>query len=95
LDFLSINSLSVPTIKNSTLLSTLVFVSASLQLQAFTSAPVLSSIISLETSSPSSLPSKPIFSPPQLLQAASFLPLHAFYQAAFSFAFLAMLRISN
>jgi hypothetical protein len=58
----------------------------------------VASITSLEKNAPPSSPSKPIFSPSQLLRllhSTSALPLHALYHVAFSFAFLAMLRISN
>jgi hypothetical protein len=67
-------------------------------LWVFDSPSLVASITSLEKNVPPSSPSKPIFSPSQfvrLLHSTSSLLLHALYHVAFSFDFLAMLRISN
>jgi integrase len=96
--FLSLNSLQVPTIKNYISSIKSRFRSSSLSCGVFDSPSLAASITSLEKNAPPSSPSKPIFSPSQflrLLHSTSSLPLHALYHVAFSFAFLAMLRISN
>jgi hypothetical protein len=94
--FLSLNS--VHTIKNYISSIKSHFRSSSIPVQVFSSPQLLLSIVSLEKNSPTSPPFKPIFTPSQLLfrlHSTSSLPLHTIYHVAFSFAFLAMLGISN
>jgi hypothetical protein len=98
LQFLTLNSLSVPTIKNYLSSIKSKFRQLGLPLSVFSSPQLSLFITSLEKNSPTVLPLKPIFTPSQLLALllrTSSLPLHALYHAAFSLAFLAMLHISN
>jgi hypothetical protein len=95
LQFLSVTSLSVPTIKNYLSSIKSKFQQVSLPLSNFSSPQLSLFITSLEKNSPTVLSHKPI-SPLRssyLLLLTSSLPLHALYRAAFSLVFLAMLRI--
>jgi hypothetical protein len=96
LEFLAASGLYVPTIKNYFSAVKSHFRAASIPILPFLSPHLALAISSLEKNSPPSLPSKPVFTPSQLIalfSRLSTLPLHALYRVAFSF--LAMLRISN
>jgi integrase len=98
LQFLSASGLSPPTIKNYFSSVKSYFAACSIPTEVFLSPQLSLSLSSLEKNTPPSAIVKPIFSPSQLIalfSSLSILPLHALYRVAFSFAFLAMLRISN
>jgi hypothetical protein len=84
---------NMPTIKNFFSAIKSYFRASSIPVLPFLSQHLALAISSLEKNSPPSLPSKPIFSPPQLIalfSRLSSLPLHALYRVAFSFSFLAI-----
>jgi hypothetical protein len=98
LEFPAASGLSVPTNKNYFSAIKSHFQASSIPVLPFLSPHLALAISSLEKNSPSSFPTKPIFSPSQLIAhffCLSSLPLHAHYHVAFSFSFLVMLRISN
>jgi hypothetical protein len=98
LEFLHFSGLAVPTIKTYFSSIKARFRVASLPLQPFSSPYLALAFISLEKTSPPSVSHVPVFTHPQLIRlilTCSSLPLHPLYSAAFSFAFLAMLLISN
>jgi hypothetical protein len=98
IEFLTFNSLSVPTIENYISSIKSHFNLAALSVSVFTSPQLALVLSSLEKNAVPLAPHKPIFSPSQLLllfRAISLLPLATLYSMAFSLAFLAMLRISN
>jgi hypothetical protein len=98
LEFLYFNWPSVPTIKNYVSSIRSRFQASSISLAPFHSPHLALALSSFEKNAPFLSVSKPIFSPSQLLcllRAASTLPLAPLYSVAYSYAFFAMLRVSN
>jgi hypothetical protein len=98
IEFLYDNALTVPTIKNYISSIKTKFSSSNVSVEVFNSPQCSLTLSSLSKIYTPPISIKPVFSPQQLVRLVTHcahLPLHTFYSAAFIFAYMALLRISN
>jgi integrase len=98
IEFVYDNALTVPTIKNYISSIKTKFSSSSVSVEVFNSPQCSLTLSSLSKNYTPPISIKPVFSPQQLVRLVTHcasLPLHTFYSAAFIFAYMALIRISN